>query len=178
MSGRCPHQTFFLFLGLLYSAILMVFITIPIFNDPGTLIHLDGDVGKLDHPDLWKSFDYLTNNVYSLCDYCCHQKMDRSMILNGNQFPLCIRDMFLMVGMAIGFYCFSCNMPHIKGKMIISVILMLICPIEWYYEYFFNLNYPVLRAIVSVISGFGFPMFLSWLIDFENAVIDSMTIRD
>ncbi len=175
MSDRCPYQTLFLFFGLVYSAVLIAFIAIPLFNNPGTLTNLDGDVGKLDHPELWKSFDFFTGKVYSLCDYCCHQKMDRSLVLNGNQLPLCIRDMFLMVGMAIGFYCFSCKTPHIRGKMVISVVLMSICPIEWYYEYLFNLNYPVLRMIVSVITGFGFPMFLSWLIDFENAVIDTIT---
>jgi uncharacterized membrane protein len=42
------------------------------------------------------------NLIYLSGDFVCHQKEDRSFVLNGNQMPLCSRCMAISIGLVIG----------------------------------------------------------------------------
>jgi len=88
-------------LAFLFAALL---IFSPLLIDRGTLdLGNEGSVGKIDHDDV---IDGIENPVarfaYRFGDRYCHQKDHRSLFLNGNQMPVCARDIGLFAGIFLG----------------------------------------------------------------------------
>lgn len=91
----------FIVLAFLFAALL---IFSPLLIDRGTIdLGNDGSVGKIDHDDV---IDGIENPVarfaYRFGDRYCHQKDHRSLFLNGNQMPVCARDIGLFAGIFLG----------------------------------------------------------------------------
>lgn len=74
----------------------------PFMNDPGTLVGLDGLVGIHDSPVDFDDLDPISRFMYRAGDSQCHQKENRTIILNGNQMPFCARCVAIYTFMAIG----------------------------------------------------------------------------
>jgi len=74
----------------------------PFMNEPGTLVGLDGLVGIHDSPVDFDDLDPISRFMYRAGDSQCHQKENRTVILNGNQMPFCARDVAIYTCMAIG----------------------------------------------------------------------------
>jgi uncharacterized membrane protein len=74
----------------------------PFMNDPGTLLGLDGFVGIHDSPVDFDDLDPVSRFMYRAGDSQCHQKENRTIILNGNQMPFCARCVAIYTFMAIG----------------------------------------------------------------------------
>ncbi|NOQ55070.1 MAG: DUF2085 domain-containing protein [Thermoplasmata archaeon] len=91
--------------GLMYATPYMV--------EEGSLLGLDGWVGVKDHEEIWEDLPPIVSTMYSAGDSQCHQKQNRSLILNGNQMPFCARDVaiytFMTIGLAISVFP---RMPH------------------------------------------------------------------
>jgi uncharacterized membrane protein len=77
----------------------------PYTVEEGSLRDLDGSVGLHDHYDDFENLNPVARFMYKAGDSQCHQKENRSYILNGNQMPFCVRDVaiytFLAIGLAI-----------------------------------------------------------------------------
>ena len=93
----------FLLIFFAVSAILAIasFI-VPFLSPYGSFVNLDGTPGVIDHWDIWSSKDPFTMVMYLLGDIFCHQEMDRTVILNGSEMPMCIRDLGLLTGFMFG----------------------------------------------------------------------------
>ncbi|HJL55174.1 MAG: DUF2085 domain-containing protein [Candidatus Thalassarchaeaceae archaeon] len=50
----------------------------------------------------WTDLNPAWASVYAIGDLNCHQKHQRSWEVNGNQMPVCVRDIGIMLGFAIG----------------------------------------------------------------------------
>ena len=50
----------------------------------------------------WSDLDPLGALVYAIGDLNCHQKHQRSWEINGNQMPVCVRDIGILLGFTIG----------------------------------------------------------------------------
>ncbi len=74
----------------------------PYMNEPGTLVGLDGFVGAHDSPKDFSDLDPVSRFMYNAGDSQCHQKENRTVILNDNQMPFCARDVAIYTFMAIG----------------------------------------------------------------------------
>ncbi|UCC92590.1 MAG: DUF2085 domain-containing protein [Thermoplasmata archaeon] len=74
----------------------------PFLNEPGTLVGLDGFVGVDDSPFDFEQLGAVSKFIYSAGDSQCHQKENRTVILNGNQMPFCARDVAIYTAMAVG----------------------------------------------------------------------------
>ena len=74
----------------------------PYMNDPGTLVGLDGLVGPKDSLVDFSDLDPISRFMYDAGDSQCHQKENRTVILNGNQMPFCARCVAIYTFMAIG----------------------------------------------------------------------------
>ena len=74
----------------------------PYMNEPGTLVGLDGFVGTHDSPMDFSDLDPVSRFMYNAGDSQCHQKENRTVILNDNQMPFCARDVAIYTFMAIG----------------------------------------------------------------------------
>ena len=78
--------------------------------------------GNLDHNDdgemghnqsahggtfAWSELNPYFAFVYAFGDLNCHQKFERSWTINGNQMPVCARDVGIFFGLALGGWLFS-----------------------------------------------------------------------
>jgi len=85
----------------------------PYMVEEGSLTGLDGWVGPKDHEEIWDDLPPIVSTMYSAGDAQCHQKQNRTVMLNGNQMPFCARDVaiysFMAIGLALSVFP---RMPH------------------------------------------------------------------
>lgn len=89
--------------------IITFFFTLSLFIAPFTiesnsLKNLHGRANWIDYQNKWENMSLFPKVVYYIGDINCHQIYERSFILNGNQMPMCSRDVGIFVGMNIGFF--------------------------------------------------------------------------
>jgi len=93
---RPPHFFFFIF-----ALITVLVLAAPLMAPEGTLTGLDGQVGIIDNDSSWQELDIITALIYRTGDYFCHQMEERSYLINGNQIPICVRDLGLLLGFTV-----------------------------------------------------------------------------
>lgn len=157
---------------LLFSIILMIFavsiFVVPFLSGYGTLIHLDGTPGYLDHWDIWSSKDPWTCITYSIGDIFCHQKTDRSFILNGSQMPVCVRDVGIIIGLlAVFAYLYIRNIlvPKRKGITAFIILSFILMFVDWLIQFIFDLNVPFTRFVTGILAGSAATLAVSMLYD-------------
>jgi len=91
----------FIMMAFLFAALL---IFSPLLIEHGTIdLGNDGSVGEVDHDDVIDGIgNPLARFAYRFGDRYCHQKDHRSLFLNGNQMPVCARDIGLFAGIFLG----------------------------------------------------------------------------
>ena len=106
-------------IGLLWIISIVI---APLTLEPGTVIlGEDGGANHVDYPDLWIRLPLFQKIVYGLGDLICHQKTSRSFIINGNQMPVCARDVGLYLGILIALiplYVLNIRCPIIYKRFI------------------------------------------------------------
>ena len=81
---------------------IVLIVIAPLTLEPGTVIlGEEGKANYVDYPDLWIHLPLFQRIIYGLGDLICHQKTSRSFIINGNQMPVCARDVGLYLGILI-----------------------------------------------------------------------------
>jgi uncharacterized membrane protein len=77
-------------------------------NTPDSLayMHEDGTL-HMREPFAWTELDPYTGFIYMFGDLNCHNKHERSWEINGNQMPVCTRDVGIFFGLAIGGLVYS-----------------------------------------------------------------------
>lgn len=88
--------------------LIILFFTISLFAAPytieiGSIRNLDGNANWIDYSDKWNNINIFARTIYYIGDLNCHQKFNRSLVLNENQMPVCARDTGIFLGMNIGF---------------------------------------------------------------------------
>lgn len=63
----------------------------------------NGRANAVDFPDKWNNMPPYPKLIYFIGDFNCHQKASRTFFLNGNEMPVCARDMGIFFGAAMGF---------------------------------------------------------------------------
>ena len=115
-------------LGIVSGLLLLMFFVSPMMLEDGSVPELsgranaidymnDGSWGNEDHPEngklghnqsahggsfSWSELNPVYGFVYAFGDINCHQKHDRSWSLNGNQMPVCTRDIGIFSGFFMG----------------------------------------------------------------------------
>lgn len=74
----------------------------PAMEEKGTITHLDGAANRVDNADRYEDFNPVSRVVYLFGDFNCHQIESRSYHVNGNQMPLCARDVGTFGGVVMG----------------------------------------------------------------------------
>ena len=92
----------------------------PFTIPSGSVTDLKGGAeGRIDHPDVWAKMNPFAMAVYYVGDLNCHQLSERSLYLNGNQMPVCARDVGVIFGFTIGtsllFLMVPCNNPYLTA---------------------------------------------------------------
>ena len=139
----------------------------PFLSPSGSFLDLDGTVGVMDHSGLWSEQDPFTCAIYSLGDILCHQEEARTIVLNGSEMPVCIRDVGLLLGLMIG----SLICLTERGEALISrfgvihiIVSFTLIFIDWLIQHTFDLNVPSARLATGLLAGAGFAFLVDiWL---------------
>ena len=96
------------------------FFLAPALVAQGTITDLEGRANAIDfasedgrygygnqHGDenrtfVWTELNFYSAFIYAFGDFNCHNKAERSWDINGNQMPVCTRDLGIFLGVAIG----------------------------------------------------------------------------
>ena len=148
------------------SAMTVSFYLTPFFSPSGSFIDLDGTPGVMDHWDIWSGKDPFTMILYSIGDMVCHQQMSRTLILNGSEMPICIRDLGLLAGFSLGSAACIPMMERLHSRkiLVIAIVLMSVTVFEWMAETA-SVDLPAARLATAMVSGAGAALLLSWMLN-------------
>ena len=157
-----PRRFLFVFFAVSALLTLSLFL-VPFLSPYGTFADLDGRPGVIDHWDIWSKEDPFTMVLYLLGDIFCHQQMSRTIVLNGSEMPVCIRDLGLLMGFMFGclFTSLKFGHPaiyrHARAYVVISFLLIFA---DWTIQHAFDLNVPFTRMATGLLAGAGFSLIL------------------
>ena len=99
--SRYVHRAPMIIFGLDLLLVVSLFLA-PATLEPGTVIGLDGRANAMDYQEIWEDLSPFHYVVYTFGDFNCHQIEHRTIIINGNQMPVCARDTGIFMGILFG----------------------------------------------------------------------------
>jgi uncharacterized membrane protein len=99
---RTPFQKWKLTMLAIFVAWLAMLLIAPLTLPSGSVKDLSGAVGRLDNPRQEARMNPFADAVYTMGDIECHQIAERSFYLNGNELPVCSRDIGISIGLLTG----------------------------------------------------------------------------
>ena len=99
---RTPFQQWKFTMLAIFVAWLAIVLVAPLSLPTGSVKDLSGAVGRLDNPGQEAKMNLFAQAVYTMGDIECHQIAVRSYYLNGNELPICSRDVGLSIGLLTG----------------------------------------------------------------------------
>ncbi len=183
--GKVNKIVFVIFIAALFYTVSLF--VAPLTLDPGTVEDLDGAANKIVYADKWEDLPPYQRAVYTFGDLNCHQKQERSYYLNGNQMPICARDVGVFMGGCVGLLLmsfvkggknlkdllldmmnFDLSMSERKKAVVLILIgalfalpLILDGSIQLVTDYE---SFNQLRTLTGVLFGFAFSLFISAMI--------------
>ncbi len=159
---------------LLFLFMLLQFLS-PIFLPSNTYTNLSGLVAVSDNQESINSMPFPWNIAYRFGDRLCHQKLERSYFINGNQMPFCARCTAIWIGLVIGltiilFYRIELNERFIL-LIFISLVPIGIDGIGQLFGLWESLNLS--RTITGLILGIPFGIAIGIIIDEINTIYKS-----
>ena len=110
--------------------ILTVFVFLqfiaPFSLPANTLSDLSGMAALNDHDELFEQIGLPWSLVYSLGDRMCHQKVERSLVFNGNQMPFCSRCTAIWLGAALGLLFLFFYKVELNRRFLLIIFISLI----------------------------------------------------
>ncbi len=91
----------------------------PLTLEPGTVEELEGHANMLDFQEKWQELPAYHRVIYTFSDFNCHQKYYRSFTINGNQMPVCARDVGIFSGLSLGLFVMMFIGPEYDFKDIL-----------------------------------------------------------
>lgn len=145
-----PERTLFI----IFAVMALILLVTPFLNESGTLVGLDGKTSTIDNADVWEGMDPLSYVTYYAGDLMCHQKEDRSIILNGNQMAVCARDAGLFFGVPLGFLFLWQSPRQVHWLIIIALMVPMVLDggIQLITDYESN-NF--MRVATGILAGGG-----------------------
>ncbi len=142
------------------TALLILMVAAPFMAPSGTFTCLDGTSGWIDNGWLGHGPAGL---AYLLGDLLCHQEMSRSLILNGSQMPICIRDTGLLAGVAVGLIACRIIGPVLESRrfLVAGLCLAPATVIEFVAERIAG-DMPEARLVSGALTGIGCAILLCW----------------
>ncbi|MFO7676795.1 MAG: DUF2085 domain-containing protein [Thermoplasmatota archaeon] len=116
--------TFVLFI-IFFIWILLQFLA-PIMLPKGSVDDFSGFAGSIDNKDFMDNMSFPWNYIYLSGDIFCHQKVERSFILNENSMPFCARCTAIFVGIVIGLGIMLLYTINLDRNFLVIVVFSLI----------------------------------------------------
>ncbi len=102
--------------------ILLQFLT-PLVLPSERISKLDGTIGFIDNQKKTNNMIVPWNSIYTAGDILCHQKLDRSFSINGNEMPFCARCTAIWLGITIGLVFIIIYKINLDEKFIYLILL-------------------------------------------------------
>ncbi len=137
------------------SMVLALSIVSPIVMSHGKVFGLSGTPLIMDFGHLWSDLDPFSALAYGIGDVLCHQQCDRSIVINGSQMPVCVRDLFIVSGFLLGMVVSLVHRMELRiGRvaLIVAIATALIL-MDHTVQMVFGLNVPSTRAVTGAVFG-------------------------
>jgi uncharacterized membrane protein len=138
----------------------LVFIA-PLTLPSGSVPDLSGSVGTVDNWQSIEQMNPLAGAVYLLGDSQCHQLLERSFVINGNQMPFCTRDLGIFIGLVAGIaIAFSGRLrigPRFSLLLLVPMALDGGAQLISSYE-----SSNLIRLATGIAAGVGIAFLLDW----------------
>ena len=102
---------------------ILLQILAPLAIPYGNADNLSGIVGVSDNENLIDDMPFPWDLIYSCGDRLCHQKVERSFLINGNQMPFCSRCTAIWLGLAIGLGFMVFYKINLDEKFLILIVI-------------------------------------------------------
>jgi uncharacterized membrane protein len=161
-----------LFFSVFFIWILLQFIA-PLALPNGSIEDLSGLVGISDNDEKIKEIPAPWGTIYGIGDTLCHQKVERSFLINGNQMPFCARCTAIWLGIAIGLGFMIFYKIELDEKFIIILFVGLVpIGIDGLGQ-LFNLweSNNIIRVITGLIIGIISGIAVGIIVDEINEIL-------
>ncbi len=147
-----------------FTAWAVVVLIVPWTLPASSVPDLSGRSGSLDNMDSIEEMNPLAAAVYIIGDVYCHQKLDRSFTMNGNEMPFCARDVGIFLGLAMGMLLIMVLRPRFHLLLFIALVVPILLDGGMQYLGAYESN-NVVRIITGGLGGAGSSYFLGHVAD-------------
>jgi uncharacterized membrane protein len=146
--------------------ILLQFLA-PLALPSGSISKLDGTIGFIDNQKKNNNMIEPWSSIYTAGDILCHQKLDRSFSINGNEMPFCARCTAIWFGITIGLVFIILYKINLDEKFIFLILLGLFpIGIDGFGQLFgFWDSNNLIRVITGSLIGFFCGLAIGIIID-------------
>jgi uncharacterized membrane protein len=167
---RRAEATMLIAFGIWLALVFIAPFTLP----TGSVTDLSGSVGTVDNWGSIEKMNPLAGAVYLLGDSQCHQLVERSFFLNGNQMPFCTRDLGIFIGLVIGIGLAFSGKLRIGFKL--SLLLLIPMALDGGAQLISSYESSnAIRLATGFIAGIGLAYLLDW---FAGRVLEPRNRRD
>ncbi|QLH74012.1 MAG: DUF2085 domain-containing protein [Methanomassiliicoccales archaeon] len=97
-----PLERFKMTMGLIVLGLTIMMVLAPLTLAKGSVTDLSGKIGQVDNAAKYEEMNPFAAVIYYFGDMNCHQMDERTYSLNGNEMPICSRDLGIFIGLAAG----------------------------------------------------------------------------
>jgi len=126
MERKVRVSKLILLICLLFASFSALLVIAPILLPSGSVLDLSGMTGVTDNAGCVEEMPFPFSWVYHSGDRLCHQRLDRSFVLNGNQLPFCSRCTAIWIGITIGLAVMIFFKVALDERFLFLVILSLV----------------------------------------------------
>jgi len=125
LSIKEPLGKFEVTMMIVASILLAWIIVAPLTLPHASVTDLSGTIGPIDNEDQIEKMNFFAQAIYYLGDINCHQMAERSYFLNGNEMPVCARDLGIFIGLPIGILiCFIASFRPRLYQVVLAAVPM------------------------------------------------------
>ena len=137
------------------SVVLALFMVTPFLMSAGSVVGLSGTPIIMDFGHIWADLDPISAFIYGFGDVLCHQQSERSIVLNGSQMAVCVRDLFIVAGFLSGMvmHLVIGRRVCVRSTVIIVALATVLILTDHTIQSVLGLNVPVTRAITGSLFG-------------------------
>ena len=160
---------------------LALVIIAPLSLPTGSVTDLSGSVGTLDNWDRIEQMNPLAATVYLIGDTQCHQLLERSFVINGNQMPFCSRDLGIFIGLVAGMGLAFSGRLRVSWK--IALLLLVPMGLDGGAQLISSYESTnLVRLATGILAGIGLAYLLDWfatkMLDPKGAKGNSSKVND
>jgi uncharacterized membrane protein len=177
MTVKDPTQTIRKVLLGLFVAVLILMVAAPFTLPSGSVTDLGGRAGVIDNQQQISKMNPFAALAYTIGDMNCHQLPERSLYLNGNEMPVCARDVGIMIGLVAGMA--AALIWHARFRLLYALLLFLPMLADGGLQAISSYESSNgLRLLTGMLAGVGASMLLSILADARaGTAIDEFLVR-